>query len=173
MEGQAYKYMLVFCLLYSFSPFLIPGWTGWRRRCWAALFRAEVNWSELMVISFPQTIVLYFQPYATSVAVLLLWKKKVGGKHKDAYMCIPPHTHNTMELALYLWPLISLLEPLWPTWTSLSKHNILYTIQYILSCLLLVNFLFLLPIQQKFFLCLLKFTILILKKFTLRGELVL
>jgi len=95
VEGQPYKYMLVFCLLYDFSPFITPGWTDWRR-CWVASFWAELNWSELMMISFPQTTVLYFQPYATSVAVFLLWKEKKGGvgdKQKDTYV----YTHTRVQ----------------------------------------------------------------------------
>lgn len=130
-DGGPCTYLLVFYLLPDFSPSLVPGWTGWRGRCWVTSYRAGLNLSELRVVPFQTTTIFYWQPHPTSAIRFLLWKKKDTHTHA--------HTHHEVG-SLPLASHFSFWASLWLISTSLAKHNILYTIQYILSSLSLVKF---------------------------------
>lgn len=127
LKLRRWRAMHIFACFYlssNFSPFLIPGWTDYQ----VASYWAELNWSELRVVSFQIIIIFYFQSLPISVVILMLWKNK---KDKNTHT----NTHNTMKLALYLCgPFICLLN-LWLTTlsTQCSLDRVIYFLIFV-SC---------------------------------------
>lgn len=126
-DGGPCTYLLVFYLLPDFSPSLVPGWTGWRGRCWVTSYRAGLNLSELRVVPFQTTTIFYWQPHPTSAIRFLLWKKK---RHTHTCTHTPWSWQFTFGLS-FLFLSLAMTYLNLPGQTQYSLYNTIYFIKFV------------------------------------------